>query len=60
MILQEMLSGEIPYEGRSPAQITGTVGYFEEKLKVPQKTSKELRHLVNICLLFKPERRPSF
>lgn len=35
MILLEMLTGEIPHAGRSPAQITGTVGYFADKLKAP-------------------------
>ena len=59
MILLEMLTGEVPHAGRSPAQIVGTVGYFGDKLKAP-KASKELRHLVNNCLLFEPERRPNF
>ena len=60
MILLEMLTGEIPHAGRSPAQITGTMGFFGDKLKAPSKTSKELRHLVNNCLLFEAERRPNF
>lgn len=60
MILLEMLTGEVPHAGRSPAQITGTVGYFAEKLKAPSKAGKEMRHLVNNCLLFEAERRPNF
>ena len=60
LILHEMMTGEIPYDGRSPAQITGVVGYFKDKLKAPSKCGKELRHLVNNCLLFEPERRPNF
>lgn len=32
VILWEMLTGEIPYMGRSIAQITGIVGYHKEKL----------------------------
>ena len=60
MILLEMITGEIPFAGRSPAQITGTVGFFGDRLKAPKSASKELRHLVNNCLLFEPERRPNF
>ena len=35
MILLEMITGEVPHAGRSPAQITGTVGYFADKIKAP-------------------------
>ena len=35
MILNEMLTGEVPHAGRSPAQITGSVGYFADKIKAP-------------------------
>ena len=60
MILYEMITGEVPHGRRSQAQITGVVGYFGDKLKAPNKCSKELRHMVNNCLLFEPERRPTF
>ena len=35
VILWEMMTGDIPFMGRSIAQITGIVGYYGEKLKVP-------------------------
>lgn len=60
MILYEMITGEVPHGRRSAAQITGVVGYFGDKLKAPGSCSKELRHLVNNCLLFDAERRPTF
>ena len=60
VILWEMLVGEIPYMGRSIAQITGVVGYYQEKLTVPLRCNKHLRKIVNNCLIFEPERRPSF
>ena len=60
MILLEMITGEVPHANRSPAQIIGTIGYFGDKQKAPQKASKDLRHLINNCLLFEAERRPNF
>ena len=74
VIVWEMLTGEIPYVGRTIAQITGLVGFHREKLYVPQdhnsissspKSRKlsyyaKLRKIVNNCLVFEPERRPSF
>ena len=60
MILLEMITGEVPHLNRSPAQITGTVGYLGESMKAPRSASRELRHLVNNCLLFEAERRPNF
>jgi serine/threonine protein kinase len=36
VVLWEMLTGEIPFVGRSIAQITGLVGYHQEKLEVPR------------------------
>ena len=35
VILWEMLTLDIPFKGRSIAQITGMVGYYQETLKVP-------------------------
>ena len=60
VILWEMMTGDIPFMGRSIAQITGIVGYYGEKLKVPTQCNKNLRKIVNNCLLYEPERRPSF
>ena len=60
VILWEMLTGDIPYMGRSVAQITGIVGYHKEKLKPPARCNKRLKKIVNNCLLFEAKKRPSF
>ena len=60
VILWEMLTSDIPWKGRSQAHITGMVGYYKETLKVPQQCNKDLRKIVNNCLLYETERRPSF
>lgn len=40
IILWEMAMGEIPYLGRSFAQITGIVGFYGQKLKNLPKISQ--------------------
>ena len=60
VILWEMLTGDIPYMGRSIAQITGAVGYYQDKLSLSNRHNKHLRKIVNNCLIFQPHRRPSF
>jgi len=40
VIVWEMLTGKIPYKGRSIAQITGIVGYCGDKLTPPPKIDK--------------------
>ncbi len=60
VILWEMLTGDIPYMGRSISQITGIVGYHKEKLHVPERCNKHLRKIVNNCMLYEPQRRPNF
>ena len=60
VILWEMLTSDIPFRGRSIPHITGMVGYYRETLKVPQQCNKNLRQIVNNCLLYEPERRPTF
>ena len=60
VILWEMMTLDIPYKGRSIPQITGMVGYYKETLKVPQQCNKNLRKIVNNCLIYDAECRPSF
>lgn len=60
VIIWEMITGDIPYMGRSHAQITGIVGYYEESLKLAPHHNPELRKIVNNCILPDPTKRPSF
>lgn len=60
VILWEMLTGDIPYMGRTMAQITGIVGFHGEKLSLSSKYNRNLRKIVNNCLIFESARRPTF
>lgn len=55
-----MSTGEIPFYGRSIAQITGAVGYHQESLKVEKHFNKVISILIRNCLQWNPERRPDF
>ena len=54
VILWEMLTGDIPYMGRSISQITGIVGHYQDKLPLSNRQNKNLRKIVNNCLIFEP------
>ena len=60
VILWEMITGEIPFMGRTHAQITGLVGYYHETLKLAGHFNADLRKIANMCMAIDPERRPSF
>lgn len=51
MIIWEMMTGKIPYQGLSLAQIIGTVGYDENhSLEMPDKGNPYLVRLIKDCL----------
>ena len=50
VIVWEMCTNEIPFDGRSIAQITGGVGYHQETLQVNKQTYKVLAILIRNCL----------
>lgn len=60
IILYEILTGKIPYQNRSFTQVRGLVGYLGEKPSIPQNVNKQLRKIVNNCLISEPKRRPGF
>lgn len=60
LIVYEMLTGEVPNESRSLAQLTGAVGHFEDSLRAPQNCDIVLKQIVNNCLIPDASRRPSF
>jgi serine/threonine protein kinase len=60
VILWEMLCGEIPFMGRSHAQITGVVGYYQESLQIGSQYNSDLRKVCHNCLKQDASRRPTF
>ena len=60
MILWELLTGEIPYYGLNPNQIIGLVADCRKIVEVPKLGHVALRALVKNCLIYEPEKRPSF
>ena len=62
MIIWELLTEQIPYEGLSEVQITGLVGYDEKhRLPTPPDFCDEfIVTLMNQCLERNPGNRPTF
>ncbi|GAA55338.1 mitogen-activated protein kinase kinase kinase 12, partial [Clonorchis sinensis] len=60
VILWELLTGEIPYNGVDSSAIIWGVGSGKLRLLVPASCPTELRILINMCWNNKPRSRPSF
>lgn len=62
VIIWELLTENIPYEGLSEVQITGLVGY-DDNHKLPQPPDccdKFIAELMDKCLERNPANRPTF
>lgn len=63
VILWELVTGDIPHRGRSVPQIVGSVGYYDEKLKLPPISQNQADETVesgfgtNQSLQFQPSNR---
>jgi len=61
VILWELLSEKIPYEGLSEHQVIGLVGYDQDhQLEDPVHECQFLRDIMKCCLKKKPHERPTF
>ncbi|CAK79445.1 unnamed protein product (macronuclear) [Paramecium tetraurelia] len=61
MILWEIITQQIPYEGLSQTQIIGSVGYGQDQVPIPfQSNPPILLHLAKKCLKKNPDERPTF
>ncbi|CAD8088086.1 unnamed protein product [Paramecium sonneborni] len=61
MILWEIITQQIPYEGLSQTQIIGSVGYGEDQVSIPSHSNPPiLLQLAKKCLKKNPIERPTF
>ncbi|CAK64142.1 unnamed protein product (macronuclear) [Paramecium tetraurelia] len=61
MILWEIITQQIPYEGLSQTQIIGTVGYGQDQVLIPSNSNPSiLLQLAKKCLKKSPHERPTF
>lgn len=60
MIVWEMITAEIPYYGLTPSQIIGVVADCKRIVEPPKNCHPALHKLVKNCLIYEPNRRPSF
>jgi serine/threonine protein kinase len=60
MILWELVTCEIPYYRMTPNQIIGIVADCGKIVELPSSGHVALRTLIKHCLVYQPERRPTF
>ena len=60
MILWEMMTGKVPYYGMAPNQIIGLVADCRKIVEVPKENTHPLGKLIRNCLMYFPEKRPTF
>ncbi|CAD8166913.1 unnamed protein product [Paramecium pentaurelia] len=61
MILWEIITQQIPYEGLSQTQIIGSVGYGQDQVPIPSHSNPPiLLQLAKKCLKKNPDERPTF
>ena len=54
MVLWELQTNKIPYEGLSQTQILGQVGYGKEQVEIPDEGSMVILKLIKLCLNMEP------
>ncbi|CAD8174233.1 unnamed protein product [Paramecium octaurelia] len=61
MILWEIITQQIPYEGLSQTQIIGSVGYGQDQVIIPSNSNPPiLLQIAKKCLKKNPSERPTF
>ncbi|KAK9814388.1 hypothetical protein WJX72_005059 [[Myrmecia] bisecta] len=59
VILWELVSGQEPWQDKSPMQVVGAVGWGNARLPIPEDISPQMQSLIASCWA-EPEDRPSF
>jgi len=62
VVVWEIITGKIPHEGMSMAQIIGYVGYGKKSVEIPTSIEGNpiILEIVKQCLQYDRQKRPSF
>lgn len=60
VILWELATGQVPWEGLNVMQVVGAVGFMGQRLTIPDDVDGDVRDLIQRCWLSDPEQRPTF
>lgn len=60
VILWELATGKIPWEGLNSMQVVGAVGFMHQRLQIPDDLDPEWRSLIEDCFHSNPRLRPTF
>ena len=60
VILYELISGKVPWDGLNAMQVVGAVAFQDKRLSIPDGVEPEVRELMQSCWCGEPAKRPSF
>ncbi|KAG6542680.1 hypothetical protein Mapa_015915 [Marchantia paleacea] len=60
VVLWELVTLQQPWNGMSPAQVVGAVGFQNRRLQIPKEVNPDIAALVESCWTNEPWLRPSF
>lgn len=60
VILWELVTLQQPWNGLSPAQVVGAVGFQNRRLQIPNGLNDQISALIEACFEDDPRKRPSF
>ncbi|KAH7294162.1 hypothetical protein KP509_28G059000 [Ceratopteris richardii] len=60
VIMWELATEEIPWDGLNAMQVVGAVGFMNQRLQIPSKVEPEWANLIESCWNSDPKLRPPF
>ncbi|KAH7281925.1 hypothetical protein KP509_35G003600 [Ceratopteris richardii] len=60
VIMWELATEEIPWDGLNAMQVVGAVGFMNQRLQIPDNVETEWAAMMNECWANDPKSRPSF
>ncbi|KNA06761.1 hypothetical protein SOVF_177990 isoform A [Spinacia oleracea] len=60
VILWELVTMKIPWDGLNALQVVGVVGFMDRRLDLPEGLDPHISSIIKECWISKPEQRPSF
>ncbi|GMJ12301.1 hypothetical protein like AT3G06620 [Hibiscus trionum] len=60
IVLWELATGKIPWDGLNPMQVIAIVGFMNQRLEIPKELDPQWASIIESCWLSDPQSRPTF